>query len=106
MENLHHLALEADWRDALAAGAYRVSTIGRTVDEEGFIHCSFEHQVAATAARFYGGRDDVLLLTIDPARLAHEVRVENLDGGDELFPHLYGPLPLDAVIEVAPYPVS
>jgi uncharacterized protein (DUF952 family) len=71
--------------------------VDRSLEEEGFIHCSFADQVADTARRFYAGRDDVLLLTIDPDSVPSEVKVE---GG---FPHIYGPLPRDAVIRVAPY---
>lgn len=97
MATIHHLALRAEWDDAVAAGGpYRRSTIGRSLDEEGFIHCSFAEQVDQTAALYYAGRDDVLLLTIETDRLAAEVRVE---GG---FPHIYGELPLDAVVEVTP----
>jgi uncharacterized protein (DUF952 family) len=96
-----HLALRAEWRDAVDGGeGYRRSTLGRSLDEEGFIHCSFAHQVQGVADFVFRGRDDVLLLTIDLARVPSEVRVENLDGGDNLFPHIYGPLPIDAVVNV------
>ena len=104
-EPLFHLALRDDWDAALASGggSYEISTTGCTLAEVGFIHCSFEDQVAATAARFYAGRDDVLLLRIDRSLLDATVRVENLDGGDEQFPHLYGPLPVAAVTSADPY---
>lgn len=94
---LYHLALQDEWLAAVdAGGPYRRSTLGRSLDDEGFIHCSYADQVASTAAGFYAGRDDVLVLTVDPSRLEVEVRVE---GG---FPHVYGPIPLDAVVEVQP----
>src|SRR5436853_7406936 len=93
---LYHLALADEWEHARTRGVYRRSTIGRSIDDEGFIHCSYRHQVAQTASLFYGGRDDVLVLVIDPARLQAPVRVE---GG---FPHVYGELPVDAVVEVVP----
>jgi uncharacterized protein (DUF952 family) len=104
-EPLFHLARRADWDAAVASagGVYEVSTLGHSLAEVGFIHCSFEDQVAATADRFYRGRDDVLLLQIDPTRMDTTVRVENLDGGQEQFPHLYGPLPVDAVSSATPY---
>lgn len=104
-EPLFHLALRDDWEAAVAGegGSYEVSTIGSSLVEVGFIHCSFEEQVATTAERFYADRDDVLLLRIDRSRLEATVRVENLDGGDEQFPHLYGPLPVDAVTSAEPY---
>jgi len=103
---LFHLALRDDWQAASAnGGAYERSTIGRSLLDEGFIHCSFADQVQATADRYYGGRDDVVLLTIDRARLAAPVRVEAVPGG-ERFPHLYGPLPVDAVSRVVPVPIG
>ncbi|MDQ3469282.1 MAG: DUF952 domain-containing protein [Actinomycetota bacterium] len=103
---LFHLALGDEWRAAADSGeAYRRSTIGRSLDEEGFIHCSFADQVQATADRFYGDRDDVVLLTIDQAKLRADVRVEAVPGG-ERFPHLYGPLPVDAVTRVAAVPLG
>jgi glutathione S-transferase len=95
---IYHLALGDEWREARGEGSYRRSTLGRSLDEEGFIHCSFADQVQATADRFYGGRNDVVLLEVDPARVRSEIRVENLDGGDVMFPHLYGPVPVAAVV--------
>ena len=93
---IKHLAVAAEWEEAVAGGGpYRRSTLGRSLDEVGFIHCSFDEQVAATASLIYAGRDDVVVLTIDEARLGCEVRVE--DG----FPHIYGPLRLEAVVEVS-----
>ncbi|HVB07264.1 MAG TPA: DUF952 domain-containing protein [Acidimicrobiales bacterium] len=97
MELLYHLALRANWEAALAAGSYRISSIDSTLEEEGFIHCSFAGQVQGTADRFYGGRDDVLLLEIDPERLEAEVRVEAAKPDARGFPHIYGPLPTGAV---------
>ena len=96
-----HLALAAEWDEAAERGGpYLRSTIGRSLDDVGFIHCSFADQVDATRERFYTGRDDVVLLTVDPSRVEVPIRVEDLAGTGELFPHLYGPLELDAVIDV------
>jgi len=98
-EELFHLALRDEWERAVAGGDddYRRSTIGRSLEEVGFIHCSFREQAQGVADLFYAGRDDVVLLCIDIALVHAEVRVENLDGGAILFPHVYGPLPLSAV---------
>ena len=92
---IYHLAIADRWEEAAPSGTYRWSTIDRSLAEEGFIHCSYGDQVQDTAARYYGGRDDVLLLTIDPSLVPSEIKVE---GG---FPHIYGPLPTDAVIQVS-----
>jgi uncharacterized protein (DUF952 family) len=75
---------------------YRRSTVDRSLEEEGFIHCSFSDQVQGVADRFYRGRTDVVLLTVDTSRLDADVKVENG------FPHIYGPLPVEAVISVDP----
>jgi glutathione S-transferase len=100
---LYHLALTSDWQAARPAGVYRISTRGRFLAEVGFIHLSEAHQIEATAGRFYGDlpAGAVTLLRLDPARLAEaglEVRHEPAPGTGELFPHLYGPLPLAAVV--------
>jgi uncharacterized protein (DUF952 family) len=97
---LFHVALAEDWAAAGATGEYTTSTRGRSLAEEGFIHCSFAEQVDATAARFYADVDDAVVLRIDPGRLSSRVIVEDLDGTGEPFPHVYGPIPVSAVIEV------
>lgn len=104
---LYHLALRPEWQAARADGVYRRSTRGLALESVGFIHLSSAHQVPATASRFYADlpAGAVLLLTIDPQRLAAaglEVRFALADGG-EPFPHLYGPLPLEAVRLAEPW---
>lgn len=101
---IHHLALPEDWSAAQTVGEYRVSTRGRTVDDEGFIHASMADQVAATFARYYADRPDVLLLTIDTDLLASPWRFDEV--GDTRFPHVYGPIGLDAVVGAEPYRTS
>jgi uncharacterized protein (DUF952 family) len=96
---IFHLALPDEWAAAHEAGEYRRSTLGRSLEDEGFVHCSYAAQVRDTYDAFYVGRGEVALLTIDPARLGGaEVREE---GG---FPHVYGPIPLAAVVQVVAYP--
>ena len=77
-----------------AAGEYR----GDTLATEGFIHCSRAEQVASVANTFYTGRADLALLRIERERVAPGVRDE--PSGGDVFPHIYGPLNLDAVVEV------
>ncbi len=105
-ERVFHLALREDWDDALAGGAYLQSTLGRSLEDEGFIHCSFADQVQGIADLVYRGRDDVVLLAIDLSRVRVEVRVENVEGAQQSFPHLYGPLPVDAVTQSIDVPLS
>jgi uncharacterized protein (DUF952 family) len=94
-----HAALPDDWAEALRHGQYRISTRGVSLEQEGFIHCSRPHQVEAVVTRFYADVPELVLLTIDPDRLdAPVVDEPPADGIDELFPHVYGPIPVDAVV--------
>jgi uncharacterized protein (DUF952 family) len=99
--SIFHISEASGWAEAQASGIYGRSTLGRTVDEEGFIHCSYWGQVEAVANAYYAGQRDLLLLVIDPARVVPEIREEAV--GLERFPHIYGPLNLDAVTEVRPF---
>lgn len=101
-EPLVHLTGAAPWRVALDAGAL----VDASLVSEGFVHLSRPDQVAMPAERLFAGRQDLLALAIDPARLRGEVRWEPGVAGDPAamrFPHLYGPLPVDAVTSVVPY---
>jgi uncharacterized protein (DUF952 family) len=103
-EPLLHLALAEDWAAAFTSGEYTASTIGASLADVGFIHLSHPRQLAGVADAFYRDREDVILLAIDPDRLDSEVREEAVPGTDDVFPHLYGPLPVAAV--VAAYPLA
>jgi uncharacterized protein (DUF952 family) len=85
------------WQAAEAAGSFAGSAVD---DRDGFIHCSTAAQVRETAARHFAGQADLLLVAIDVAVLGTALRWEPSRGGD-LFPHLYGPLPLAAVRSIA-----
>jgi len=101
---IYHIATRADWERALADGEYTRSSAGKTLAEEGFIHASQASQVARTANRFY--RDvpgDLVLLVIDPGLLGAEVRYEDVPGAELPFPHIYGPLNVDAVVRARPF---
>jgi glutathione S-transferase len=88
-----------DWASAFADGSYTMSTRDRTLAEEGFIHCSTRDQLVDTANRFYGDVEHLVLLTIDPGRVGSPVVFEPpAPGVDELFPHVYGPVPIAAVV--------
>ena len=99
---LFHLALKGDWEQARETGTYQLSTRGMRLVEVGFIHCSWQEQVAKTFERFYADAGDVLLLEIDPTLLSAPLRADAIPTG-ELFPHLYGPLPIEAVRTFTPY---
>ncbi|GGK73841.1 hypothetical protein Sme01_33130 [Sphaerisporangium melleum] len=100
-----HLALAGDWDAAIRAGEYRVSTLGRSLEEEGFIHaCADPTQLRGVAGRFYADvTEPLVVLTIDEDRLGCEVRYELAPDAGEEFPHIYGPLPVAAVTSVTPF---
>ena len=98
-DEILHIALPDDWAEARSSGEYRVSTRRRSLDDEGFIHCSYPRQLEGVANRFYADVAELIILHIEPELLDAEVRVEPAaEGIDELFPHVYGPLPTSAVI--------
>ncbi|MFC9317338.1 DUF952 domain-containing protein [Streptomyces nigra] len=98
-----HLTERSLWEAARERGAYEISTRGRTLQEEGFIHCSTRAQLPKVAAFLYGtydGPDDLVVLVVDPQRLDVPLRYEAVEPGGEEFPHVYGPLPVGAVVDV------
>jgi len=100
---IYHLALAEDWRAAKACGEYRRSTRGLSLEQVGFIHASGAHQVEATFRRFYADAEAVVLLTLDPGRLDAPLRWEAAPDSAELFPHIYGPVPVGAVRLAEPF---
>jgi uncharacterized protein (DUF952 family) len=102
---LFHVALPDDWAAARRAGAYTVSTRGATLAEVGYLHASYENQVESVANAFYGDVDKLVLLVIDRDQLDVPVVDESAtrDPADEHFPHLYGALPVEAVVEARPW---
>ncbi len=93
---IYHILPRADWKTAKKAGDYRPASL----ESQGFIHFSRAEQVLQVAANFYGDMKDLLLLTVAVDKLQDEVRYEDLLGEGQFFPHLYGPLNLDAVVAV------
>ena len=103
LPDLFHVTEAATWERAVTAGTYEQSTRGRSLKAVGFIHASFAWQVERVANLVYAtNAEPLVLLRIDPRALNSPVRVEGLDGQAEQFPHIYGALPLDAVVEILP----
>ncbi len=96
MSRIFHITSAAAAREAEQSGEY----VPAAFAAEGFIHCSYQHQVDGVLARIFEGKTDLVLFEIDPARLSCRVVDENLEGGAELFPHIYGHLPMSAVIRI------
>jgi uncharacterized protein (DUF952 family) len=100
-----HIVGESEWVKAVARGSYAPNSLAA----EGFVHCSTLAQVVATANRFYRGQNGLVVLCIDEERLRVELRYEASagtrgEGAAEMFPHLYGALNVDAVVQVVELP--
>lgn len=101
---IYHLTSRQVWHAAQQRGEYRAEGLER----EGFIHCSAQMQILPVAEKFYKGQQGLLLLEIDPSLLTSELRWEPPSGGapppgvpdGEMFPHIYGPINLEAVVKV------
>jgi uncharacterized protein (DUF952 family) len=91
---IYHICSKEDWLNAQQIGTYLADSLER----EGFIHCSSEDQVAMVANSIFSGMNDLILLHIIVDKLWAELRWEDVDGGT--FPHVYGPINLDAVTDV------
>jgi uncharacterized protein (DUF952 family) len=104
---IYHIATSSDWQSAQCppggAGEYTTSTLGVTLAEEGFIHCSQAGQVAGVAKKYYQNEPGLVLLVIDADKVASPVRYEDVPGEPDPYPHIYGPLNPDAVVEVRPF---
>jgi uncharacterized protein (DUF952 family) len=100
---IYHIVSKTDWETVRKSEFYQ----GDTLETEGFIHCSDAGQVVDVANFRFRGRTDLLLLEIDPAKLTQPLKYE--DGGDgdgRLFPHVYGPIEVAAVLRVLAFPPS
>jgi uncharacterized protein (DUF952 family) len=97
-KRLFHITSEIEATVARRTGEY----VPRAFESEGFIHCSYAHQVRGTLNRIFKGRTDLAVFEINPARLPCKVIDENLEGGTEVFPHIYGKLPMSAVVRIIP----
>jgi uncharacterized protein (DUF952 family) len=93
-EHIYVLMPVADYEACLASGVYQP----KTIEEVGFIHASPADQLTRVANKYYLDQKDVRLLHIDPKLVHPEIRWEAATGG--LYPHIYGPLNLDAVVRI------
>ena len=99
---IYKICTQNEWRHFSAAGEFTGSPDDL---RDGFVHLSDGTQVARTAAKFFTGRTDLVLLTIDPSRLGDGLCWESSASGT-LYPHFYGSLPLAAVVATAPLVVG
>ncbi|MEX0931083.1 MAG: DUF952 domain-containing protein [Candidatus Paceibacterota bacterium] len=96
-----HIANEKEWQTGEREGSYK----GDTLDTEGFIHCSKLEQVEEVAEHLFKGRKNLKLLRIDSSKVIPKIIYEDAGNG-KLYPHIFGPLNLDAVISIEDYSVE
>ena len=99
---IYHITSRFEADNAVKSGAYAPAAFAA----EGFIHCSYVQQLRTVATSRFKGRSDLVLLEIDRARLQCATVDENLAGGAELFPHIYGHLPMAAVVKIHEFPCN
>jgi len=97
MSIIFHITRSQQWEQAKQVQSYR----GDTLDSEGFIHCSTLPQVLKSANKFFVGQTGLLLLSIDSEKVQAEIKYELAAG--ENYPHIYGPLNVDAVLKVVEF---
>jgi uncharacterized protein (DUF952 family) len=96
MAIIYHITTKEDWTRAGQNGYYE----SLALKDEGFIHCSEEQQVAGVIERYFAGKTNLVKLVIDTQKLTSRFVYEWSPSTEDTFPHVYGPVNLDAVIEV------
>lgn len=104
---IYHITTNGEWQSSQDKQHYEAESL----DTQGFIHLSEKHQIVGVADAIFTGRDDLIILVVNPAKLKAELRYEAPDPNipkehheGELFPHLYGVLNFDAVENVVEFP--
>ncbi|MFB2892508.1 DUF952 domain-containing protein [Aerosakkonemataceae cyanobacterium BLCC-F50] len=98
MSIILHITQESQWEQAKLTGIY----YNNTLDTEGFIHCSTIQQIERTANKFFANQTGLVLLCIESEKVPAEIKYEAV--GEEKFPHIYGALNIDAVIDAIAFP--
>lgn len=92
---IYHVAEVSEWERQKPSGFFEVPSLHK----EGFIHSSHKEQVAGVLERYYKNAANLILLHIDELKLTAELKEELAPSVNEYFPHIYGPLNIDAVIK-------
>ena len=96
MPIIYHVTTAAEWSAAKQAGAYESPSL----KAEGFIHCSQEHQVSGVLERYFSGKTNLVKLVIDTDKLTSRFVFEWSPSTEDTFPHVYGTINADAVVDV------
>lgn len=100
MGKILHITSRVDWEKAQKEGRYEAPSLTK----EGFIHCSLANQIVEVANYNFKGKANLVLLEMEESKLQAEVKYEDLYNLNEDYPHIYGPINLDSVIRVIPFP--
>jgi uncharacterized protein (DUF952 family) len=98
MPIIYHVTTAAEWKAAQEKGRYESASLAN----EGFIHCSQDEQVKGVLERYFSGKKDLVKLVIDTGKLSSPFIYEWSPSTADTFPHIYGPINLEAVKEVVP----
>ena len=96
MPTIYHITTVAEWKTAQQKGFYESASLAI----EGFIHCSQEDQVAGVLERYFKGKNDLIKLVIDTDKLTSRYVYDWSPSTEDTFPHVYGPINLDAVTDI------
>ena len=96
MPIIYHVTTTEDWNAAKQKGSYEHASL----KDEGFIHCSQDHQVDGVLERYFAGKTDLVKLVIDTDKLSSKFVFDWSPSLTDTFPHVYGPINMDAVIDV------
>lgn len=96
MPIFYHVTTAADWNAAKQMGAYKHPSL----EAEGFIHCSQDHQVAGVLERYFAGKTNIVKLVIESDKLTSKYVFDWSKSTADTFPHVYGPINIDAVVDV------
>ncbi|MEL6580537.1 MAG: DUF952 domain-containing protein [Cyanobacteria bacterium J06621_12] len=94
-QRTYHITSADEWLQAQENGYYQSARFA----QEKFIHLSYSHQLLTVAHRFYTGQKGLVILVIDSSKIKDGLIEENLEGGIELYPHFYGVLSVDTVLD-------
>ena len=89
---VYHIVVPEVW-EAFDTQLYRAASL----ETEGFIHCSFAHQLDAVIKRYYSDAENIVVLEVETDRLMSRVLAEP-STGNEIYPHIYGPINRDAIV--------
>jgi uncharacterized protein (DUF952 family) len=93
---IYHLTTLQEWEEAQDVGTYRPPSLER----HGFIHCATEEQLDGVMKKHFGQHENLVKLIIDPSRLTTRLQYDRVEEEQQEFPHLYGPLNLEAVTQI------